>query len=216
MSILKTSRRLKQSEHQFQVLHMRRNLAKGDVDLRVGNGARVVALASFTLKKYSTELSLTAWICFMGMVQSAGVSLPLVMVRDLSAWKLGLDSRFLAATYSGIVCSGVTYYEQGVVIRQRGPVFVTSFSPLCMIITAALGAIVLAENILGAIIIVSGLYTVVWDDGWDGADKIVNIWPAENSITKGIGIKRSKLVPRIVLVSEILKGRHFIKFNEIF
>ncbi|KAK8663305.1 hypothetical protein V6N13_083128 [Hibiscus sabdariffa] len=42
--ILKTSRRLKQLEHQFQGLHMRRNLAKGDVDLRVGNGARVAAL----------------------------------------------------------------------------------------------------------------------------------------------------------------------------
>ncbi|KAK8634152.1 hypothetical protein V6N13_014981 [Hibiscus sabdariffa] len=30
-----------------QGLHMRRNLAKGDVDLRVGNGARVAALAEF-------------------------------------------------------------------------------------------------------------------------------------------------------------------------
>ncbi|KAK8582336.1 hypothetical protein V6N13_032090 [Hibiscus sabdariffa] len=39
------SRRLKQLEHQFQGLHMRRNLAKGDLDLRVGNRARVVALA---------------------------------------------------------------------------------------------------------------------------------------------------------------------------
>ncbi|KAK8618055.1 hypothetical protein V6N13_115930 [Hibiscus sabdariffa] len=39
------SRRLKQLEHQSQELHMRRNLAKGDIDLRVGNGARVVALA---------------------------------------------------------------------------------------------------------------------------------------------------------------------------
>ncbi|KAK8676279.1 hypothetical protein V6N13_034330 [Hibiscus sabdariffa] len=39
------SRRRKQLEHQFQGLHMRRNLAKGDVDLRVGNGARVAALA---------------------------------------------------------------------------------------------------------------------------------------------------------------------------
>ncbi|KAL4297238.1 hypothetical protein GQ457_12G012730 [Hibiscus cannabinus] len=43
-SILKMSRRLKQLEHQFQGLHTRRTLAKGDVDLRVGNGARVVAL----------------------------------------------------------------------------------------------------------------------------------------------------------------------------
>ncbi|KAL4302615.1 hypothetical protein GQ457_10G009080 [Hibiscus cannabinus] len=40
------SRRLKQLEHQFQGLHTRRTLAKGDVDLRVGNGARVVALAT--------------------------------------------------------------------------------------------------------------------------------------------------------------------------
>ncbi|KAK8593868.1 hypothetical protein V6N12_045941 [Hibiscus sabdariffa] len=44
-SILKMSRRLKQLEHQFQGLHTRRNLAKGDVDLRVGNGARVATLA---------------------------------------------------------------------------------------------------------------------------------------------------------------------------
>ncbi|KAK8715605.1 hypothetical protein V6N13_042935 [Hibiscus sabdariffa] len=45
-SILKMSRRQKQLEHQFQGLHTRRTLAKGDVDLRVGNGARVAALAA--------------------------------------------------------------------------------------------------------------------------------------------------------------------------
>ncbi|XWS21612.1 hypothetical protein CRYUN_Cryun30bG0069200 [Craigia yunnanensis] len=128
-------------------------------------------LQSFTLKKYPAELSLTALICFMGMVEGAGVSL--IMVRDLSAWKVGWDSRLLAATYSGIVCSGIAYYVQGVVIRERGPVFVTSFSPICMILTALLGAIVLAEkihlgSILGAIIIVSGLYTVVWGKSKDG------------------------------------------------
>ncbi|XVE95455.1 hypothetical protein REPUB_Repub02eG0098900 [Reevesia pubescens] len=127
-------------------------------------------LQSFTLKKYPAELSLTALICFMGMVEGAGVSL--VMVRDFSAWKVGWDSRLFAASYSGIVCSGIAYYVQGVVIRERGPVFVTSFSPLCMIITAALGVIVLAEkihlgSILGAIIIVSGLYTVVWGKSKD-------------------------------------------------
>ncbi|KAL4363942.1 hypothetical protein GQ457_04G023080 [Hibiscus cannabinus] len=34
-----------QDDNEFKGLHMRMNLAKGDVDLRVGNGARVVALA---------------------------------------------------------------------------------------------------------------------------------------------------------------------------
>ncbi|PPD70644.1 hypothetical protein GOBAR_DD32481 [Gossypium barbadense] len=127
-------------------------------------------LQSFTLKKYPAELSLTAWICFMGTAQDAGLSF--IMVRDLSAWKIGFDSRLLAASYSGIVCSGIAYYVQGIVIRQRGPVFVTAFSPLCMIITAALGTVILAEkihlgSILGAIIIVSGLYTVVWGKSKD-------------------------------------------------
>ncbi|KHG23400.1 Auxin-induced 5NG4 [Gossypium arboreum] len=127
-------------------------------------------LQSFTLKKYPAELSLTAWICFMGTVQDAGLSF--IMVRDLSAWKIGFDSRLLAASYSGIVCSGIAYYVQGIVSRTRGPVFVTAFSPLCMIITAALGAFVLNEkvhlgSILGAIIIVAGLYTVVWGKSKD-------------------------------------------------
>ncbi|RYR48692.1 hypothetical protein Ahy_A07g034752 isoform C [Arachis hypogaea] len=48
---------------------------------------------------------------------------------------------------AGVVCFGIAYYVQGVVTRERGPVFVTSFSPLIMIITAVLGTIVLAEQI---------------------------------------------------------------------
>ncbi|KDP32785.1 hypothetical protein JCGZ_12077 [Jatropha curcas] len=135
-------------------------------------------LQSFTLKKYPAELSLTALICLMGAVQGAAVSL--VMERDMSAWKIGFDSRFLAAAYSGIVCSGVAYYVQGMVIKERGPVFVTSFSPLCMIITAALGTIILAEqlrlgSIIGAILIVIGLYTVVWGKT---KDKRISATPA--------------------------------------
>ncbi len=47
----------------------------------------------------------------------------------------------------GIVCSGVAYYVQGIVSRQRGPVFVTAFNPLCMIITAIMGSIILKEEI---------------------------------------------------------------------
>ncbi|XP_058190081.1 WAT1-related protein At4g08300-like [Rhododendron vialii] len=127
-------------------------------------------LQSITLKQYPAELSLTALICFMGMVEGAIAAL--VMERDMSAWAIGFDSRLLAAVYSGVVCSGIAYYVQGVVNKVRGPVFVTAFSPLCMIITAVLGAILLAEKIhlgslLGAIIIVLGLYFVVWGKSKD-------------------------------------------------
>lgn len=85
------------------------------------------------------------------------------------------------------MCSGMAYYVQGVVTRVRGPVFVTSFSPLCMIITAALGSIVLAEqvhlgSIIGAVIIVCGLYTVVWGKSKDSVNNT-----AEADAGKGEG-----------------------------
>ncbi|KAJ4876053.1 WAT1-related protein [Raphanus sativus] len=127
-------------------------------------------LQSFTLKKYPAELSLVMWICGMGTILNTAASL--VMVRDLSAWKIGMDSGTLAAVYSGVVCSGMAYYIQSIVIRERGPVFTTSFSPMCMIITAFLGALVLAEkihlgSIIGAGLIVFGLYSVVWGKAKD-------------------------------------------------
>ncbi|KAH1065254.1 hypothetical protein J1N35_030241 [Gossypium stocksii] len=127
-------------------------------------------LQSFTLKMYPAELSLTALICFFGTIGGAAVSF--VTERDMNAWKIGCDSSLLAAVYSGVVCSGIAYYAQGVVIREQGPVFVTAFSPLCMIITAALGSFILAEkvhlgSIIGTVIIIFGLYTVLWGKSKD-------------------------------------------------
>ncbi|KAK7373140.1 hypothetical protein VNO80_06538 [Phaseolus coccineus] len=139
-----------------------------------GGWASFFILQSFTLKMYPAELSVTAWICFLGIFE--GLIATLIFERDMSVWSIGIDSRLLACVYSGVVCSGMAYYVQGVVTRERGPVFVTSFSPLCMIITAALGSIVLAEqvymgSVIGAIIIVSGLYTVVWGKSKDNVNK---------------------------------------------
>ncbi|XP_057442702.1 WAT1-related protein At1g44800 [Lotus japonicus] len=138
-----------------------------------GGWASFFILQSFTLKMYPAELTVTAWICFLGIIECSIASL--IFERDMSVWSLGFDSRLLACVYSGVVCSGMAYYVQGVVTRERGPVFVTSFSPLCMIITAALGSLVLAEqihlgSIIGAIIIVCGLYTVVWGKSKDSVN----------------------------------------------
>ncbi|KAJ7965585.1 WAT1-related protein [Quillaja saponaria] len=153
-------------------------------------------LQSFTLKKYPAELSLTAWICFMGIIEGSIVSL--IMERDMSVWMIGFDSRLLACVYSGIVCSGMAYYVQGIVIRERGPVFVTSFSPLCMIITAALGSIILAEqihlgSIIGAILIVFGLYTVVWGKSKDKKSPKEDLVNEKGGLTLELPIKDTSI-----------------------
>ncbi|KAI4982296.1 hypothetical protein ZWY2020_022788 [Hordeum vulgare] len=95
-------------------------------------------------------------------------------------WVIGFDNRLLTVVYAGIVCSGVAYYLQGVVSRQRGPVFVTAFNPLCMIITAVMGSIILKEEInlgsvIGAVIIVVGLYFLIWGKSKDDISRVSDV-----------------------------------------
>ncbi|KAG8372170.1 hypothetical protein BUALT_Bualt12G0038600 [Buddleja alternifolia] len=122
-------------------------------------------LQAITLRKYTAQLSLTALVCFMGTLQSIAVTF--VMEHRPHAWVIGWDMNLLAAAYAGIVSSSIAYYVQGLVMQKRGPVFVTAFSPLMMIIVAIMGSFILAEKIyvggvLGAVLIVIGLYSVLW------------------------------------------------------
>ncbi|CAH9091978.1 unnamed protein product [Cuscuta epithymum] len=125
-----------------------------------------VILQAVTLKTYPTELSLTAWICLLGTGEAA--ILALVMERGNPAvWSINWDTKFLAALYSGVFCSGLAYYIQGVVMKDRGPVFVTAFNPLSMVIVAVISSIILREQmylgrVVGAAVIVIGLYMVLW------------------------------------------------------
>ncbi|XP_031493620.1 WAT1-related protein At5g07050-like [Nymphaea colorata] len=117
------------------------------------------------MRRYPAQLSLTTLICFVGTLQSIAVTM--VMERSPSVWKIGFDLNLLAAAYAGIIASGVAYYVQGLVMEKKGPVFATAFSPLMMIIVAILGSFILKEviylgGILGAILIVAGLYSVLW------------------------------------------------------
>ncbi|CAN6318779.1 unnamed protein product [Urochloa humidicola] len=127
-------------------------------------------LQSYTLRSYPSELSLTTLICALGATESGAIAL--VMERDTKAWSIGFDMRLFTAVYSGIMCSGVAYYVQGIVIKERGPVFVTAFSPLCMIIVTVLGSIILSEvvtlgRLIGATVIVVGLYALIWGKNKD-------------------------------------------------
>lgn len=122
-------------------------------------------LQAVTLRKYPAQLSLTALVCALGTLQSIAVTF--VMEHKTSVWTIGWDMNLLAAAYAGIISSGITYYVQGIVMQKKGPVFVTAFSPFMMIIVAIMGAFILAEKIYlggvaGAVLIVMGLYSVLW------------------------------------------------------
>uniref|UniRef100_A0A0R0JJ20 WAT1-related protein n=1 Tax=Glycine max TaxID=3847 RepID=A0A0R0JJ20_SOYBN len=92
-------------------------------------------LQSITLKRYPAEFV---------------VAIVATRHSGLVAWALGWDFRLHGPLYTGIVTSEITYYAQGLVLQTRGPVFLTAFNPLCMVITsalAALGSFLFAEQL---------------------------------------------------------------------
>ncbi|KAF3790775.1 WAT1-related protein [Nymphaea thermarum] len=133
-------------------------------------------LQAIAMKTYTAQLSLTTLICFMGTLQSMAVTF--VAEHSPSVWKIGFDMNLLAAAYAGVIASGVAYYVQGLVMEKKGPVFATAFSPLMMIIVAIMGSFILHEviylgGIIGAMLIVAGLYSVLWGKYKDTrADKL--------------------------------------------
>uniref|UniRef100_M8BN71 WAT1-related protein n=1 Tax=Aegilops tauschii TaxID=37682 RepID=M8BN71_AEGTA len=127
--------------------------------------AKIFGTVTHTIKKYTAQLSLTTLICFIGTIQAIAVTF--IMERRVSVWTIGFDMNLLAAAYAGIVTSSIAYYVQGLVIQKTGPVFASAFSPLMMIIVAVMGSFILSEKIylgavLGAVVIVVGLYAVLW------------------------------------------------------
>ncbi|CAJ1958753.1 unnamed protein product [Sphenostylis stenocarpa] len=139
--------------------------------------ASLFVLQAKAIETYKNhQLSLTSLICFIGTIQATAVTF--VMEHKASVWTIGWDMNLLAAAYAGIVTSSLSYYIQGLVIKKKGPVFATAFSPLMMIIVAIMGSFILAEHIflggvLGAVLIVIGLYSVLWGKHNEQVENIV-------------------------------------------
>ncbi|XVF00166.1 hypothetical protein REPUB_Repub03eG0261800 [Reevesia pubescens] len=137
--------------------------------------ASLFVLQAKALKTYKNhQLSLTSLVCFVGTLQAIAVTF--VMEHKASVWQIGWDMNLLAAAYAGIVTSSISYYVQGMVIKIRGPVFATAFSPLMMIIVAIMGSFILAEKIflggvIGSVLIVMGLYSVLWGKHKENKEK---------------------------------------------
>ncbi|KAH7524507.1 hypothetical protein FEM48_Zijuj06G0126700 [Ziziphus jujuba var. spinosa] len=116
-----------------------------------GGWAGFFILQSFTLKMYPAELSLTAWICLLGILEGGVVTL--AMERKMSVWVIGWDSRLLAAVYSPSLHD---HHRRSRCYRLGGA------SPPWKV-----HIYIYILNVVGAILIVMGLYTVVWGKSKD-------------------------------------------------
>ncbi|KAL0393537.1 UNVERIFIED_CONTAM: WAT1-related protein [Sesamum latifolium] len=138
--------------------------------------AKIVGTMAVTLKTYPAGLSLTALICTFGALE--GTVLTFIVERGNTAiWALGWNAKLLAYVYGGIVASGVTYYLSGVIMKHKGPVFLTAFNPCTMVIVAILSSFIFHEQmtvgkVTGALVIVAGLYFVIWGKSKDQKEEV--------------------------------------------
>ncbi|VVA94467.1 unnamed protein product [Arabis nemorensis] len=86
---------------------------------------------------------------------------------NLKEWRLGWNIRLLTIAYAAILISGMVVAVNAWCVESRGPLFVSIFSPIALVIVALVGSFFLNEtlhlgSIIGTVIIVGGLYLVLW------------------------------------------------------
>ncbi|KAG1334837.1 WAT1-related protein [Cocos nucifera] len=104
------------------------------------------------LKKYPARLSLTKLTCFFGLIQFLIIAA--FAENDIERWK-------------GLVASGVASSLQIWCIDRGGPLFASVFQPVQTVLVAIMATIIFGDRlysggIIGSILIMVGLYFVLW------------------------------------------------------
>ncbi|KAJ4839624.1 hypothetical protein Tsubulata_026019 [Turnera subulata] len=116
-------------------------------------------------KVFPAPYTSTLLMCFMGSVEC--VLIGMSVNHNVSEWSLRSPFRLVAALYAGIVCTALAFGLTSWTIQRKGAVYASVFSPLLLVVTAILGWALLHEKIyagtiVGSVLIVLGLYAVLW------------------------------------------------------
>ncbi|WZZ72945.1 hypothetical protein YC2023_084315 [Brassica napus] len=129
-----------------------------------------IVLQSPLLKKYPARFSFISCSCFFAVIQFFGISA--YFERDVESWKILSGGEVYALLYTGLVGSAMVFAIQIYVVERGGPLFVSAYLPLQTLVAAVLATFALGEHfylggMIGAILIISGLYLVVMGKSWE-------------------------------------------------
>ncbi|XP_068313977.1 protein WALLS ARE THIN 1-like [Pyrus communis] len=124
-----------------------------------------LVLQAPVLKKYPARLSVTTYTCFFGLIQF--IIIAAVFERDYQAWIFHNGGEVFSILYAGVVASGIAFAVQIWCIDRGGPVFVAVYQPVQTLVVAIMASVALGEEfylggIIGAVLIIVGLYLVLW------------------------------------------------------
>ncbi|KAK8687956.1 hypothetical protein V6N13_086745 [Hibiscus sabdariffa] len=117
------------------------------------------------MKIYPEEIAVT----FFYNLSVALLAIPVCLIAEplSSSWRLTHSISVAAVLYSGLFGFSFSSCVHTWGVRLKGPVFVAVFKPTSIVIAAVLSATFLGEalylgSVIGAVIITSGLYAVLW------------------------------------------------------
>ncbi|KAK6942014.1 EamA domain [Dillenia turbinata] len=123
-------------------------------------------LLKHVVQIYPAELSLTAMMSMFGTIQT---SILAAYTISTSSWKLEWAGGLVLSTIllGGIVVTGLGYYASTWTIKKKGPVFTSAFNPLLVLFSFLLETFVLGScahlgSIVGGVLVIIGLYIVLW------------------------------------------------------
>lgn len=124
-----------------------------------------LVLQAPVLKKYPARLSFTSYQCFFGVIQFLLIAA--FVERDAQAWLVHSGAELFSVFYAGVVASGIAFAVQIWCIDRGGPVFVAVYQPVQTLVVAIMASVALGEEfylggIIGAVLIITGLYFVLW------------------------------------------------------
>eukprot|EP00256_Glycine_max_P065296 XP_025979891.1 WAT1-related protein At1g09380 isoform X2 [Glycine max] len=116
-------------------------------------------------KSYPAPYTSTFYMCLMASIQC--VVIALAAEHNVSAWSLHSTIRLTSALYAGTISTALAYVLLAWTIERKGPLYVSVFSPLLLVIIAVASWAFLHEQlyvgtVIGSLLIVLGLYFVLW------------------------------------------------------
>ncbi|KAK6237388.1 hypothetical protein QUC31_002857 [Theobroma cacao] len=123
-----------------------------------------IVLQAPVLKKYPARLSFVSYSCFFAVIQFGAIAA--YIERDSRAWQVNSGSEVFTIFYAGLIGSAMVFAIQIWVVDRGGPLFVSMYLPLQTLLAAVIATVTLGEEfylggILGAALIISGLYLVI-------------------------------------------------------
>ncbi|KAG9140707.1 hypothetical protein Leryth_006889 [Lithospermum erythrorhizon] len=139
------------------------------------------------MKEYPAELTVTffynLYVCVMAGVVTS------IIEPGINKWKFGSYTALASILCQGLFGSFLSNAIRAWIIRIRGPVYVSLFKPVAIVIAVIMGVMLLGDSlylgsIIGAAIIVMGFYTVMWGKTTEEKSKGSGISGLESQTTE--------------------------------